>query len=208
MRRVKNENVNFDDFFCRTCHPTADLTASETKTVSPGSEAKAVKAPGFTAVDYRGKEHTLAQYKGKAVVLEWINPDCPFVVRHYNEGTMKGLAERFKDQGLVWLAVNSTNYHDANKSKEWADKYSLPYPILVDKDGKIGRLYEAKTTPHMFAINRDGELIYNGAVDDDPNGKKDKREVYVLSAIQAALAGSLPARWETKPYGCSVKYAD
>ncbi len=187
---------------------TAVLTASETEPQSSGSEAKAMKAPVFTAVDHNGKEQSLAQYKGNVVVLEWINPDCPFVVRHYREGTMKGLAERFKDQGVVWLAVNSTNYHDANKNKEWVEKYSLGYPILVDKDGKIGKLYGAKTTPHMFVVNRDGELIYNGAVDDDPNGKKDKRDVYVLSAIQAALSGSMPARRETKPYGCSVKYAN
>jgi peroxiredoxin len=175
---------------------TASLAAGETK------------APGFSAVDHNGKEHSLDQYRGKVVVLEWINPDCPFVQRHYREGTMKALDGRFEDQGVVWLAVNSTNYHDASRNKEWAEKYSLPYPILVDKEGTIGRLYGAKTTPHMFVVNRNGELVYSGAVDDDAGGNKDKRDVYVLSAIQAALAGSLPARQETKPYGCSVKYAD
>ncbi|HUU28401.1 MAG TPA: redoxin domain-containing protein [archaeon] len=155
------------------------------------------KAPDFSAVDYKGQTHSLAEQKGKVVVLEWLNPDCPFVQRHYREGTMKTLAERYKDRGVAWFAVNSTNYHDADISRQWAEKYDLSYPVLVDKDGKVGKLYGAKTTPHMFVIDREGRLVYSGAVDDDPGGNKEKRELYLEAAIQAALQNQEPAKSET-----------
>lgn len=163
-------------------------------------------APDFKAVDYKGDAYSLSQFKGHVVVLEWLNPECPFVQRHYNEGTFTKLAAQYKDKGVVWLAVNSTSSQGPVQSKEWAEKYQVAYPILVDKDGKVGQLYGAKTTPHLFVIDPKGELIYNGAVDDDPAGNKDRRDVYVKSAIDAALAGTSPSARETKSYGCSVKY--
>ena len=164
------------------------------------------KAPDFTATGFKGETIKLSDYKGKVVVLEWVNPDCPFVQRHYNEGTFKKLAVKYTDKGVAWLAVNSTSSQDASRSADWAKQYDLPYPIIVDKDGQVGKLYGAKTTPHLFVIGRDGQLLYEGAVDDDPDGKKDHRDVFVEDAIQAALSDKAPATRETKSYGCSVKY--
>ena len=167
-------------------------------------------APAFSVADQNGKVHSLADYKGKVVVLEWTNPDCPFVVRHYREGTMKSLANNYRDQSVVWLAVNTTKTNTAEKSRRWTAEKELPYPTLIDADGKLGKVYGAKTTPHMFVIGKDGKLVYTGAVDDDPNGEKAKqeREQYLVNAITAALAGEAPARKVTKPYGCSVKYPE
>jgi peroxiredoxin len=165
-------------------------------------------APDFTAGDHMGNTHSLSDYRGKVVVLEWLNPGCPFVKRHYREGTFKELAQQYGNRGVVWLAVNSTSSNDASDSEAWAEEHDLPYPILVDKTGKVGKKYNARTTPHMFVINPNGGLVYDGAVDNDPQGNKDNRMVYVKEAIEAALVGAVPEKQETKPYGCSVKYAD
>ncbi|MBW7998059.1 MAG: thioredoxin family protein [Candidatus Glassbacteria bacterium] len=164
-------------------------------------------APSFSALDHNGKQHSLEDYRGKVVVLEWLNPGCPFVQRHYREGTFKGLAEQYGERGVVWLAVNSTSGNDAEVSRKWAQQHDLPYPILVDKSSQVAKLYDAKTTPHMFVVGRSGELVYQGAVDDDPNGTKESRTHYARLAIEAALVGSAPDMRETKPYGCAVKYA-
>ncbi|MFH1069646.1 MAG: thioredoxin family protein [Candidatus Glassbacteria bacterium] len=181
--------------------------ASVSYTVAADANSPAVaKAPDFTAIDYKGENIKLSDYHGKVVVLEWLNPDCPFVQRHYREGTFKKLAEKYGSEGLVWLAVNSTSTQDAARSADWAKQNGLPYPIIVDEDGHVAKLFGAKTTPHLFVIGRNGELVYQGAVDDDPNGDKKQRNVYVASAIEAALTGKLPATRETKSYGCSVKY--
>ena len=96
--------------------------------------------------------------------------------------------------------------HDKAKNAGWADQFELPYPILLDREGTVGKLYDAKTTPHLYVVGRSGELIYQGAMDDDPSGDKDRRNVYVTSAIEAALTGSAPSTRETRSYGCSVKY--
>ena len=167
------------------------------------------KLSDFSLTDENGKKHTLSNYYGKVVVLEWINPDCPFVQRHYKEGTMKRFAERFKEKGVVWIAINTTNYNKPKDSKKWSKKYKLPYSTLIDSDGKVGKMFGAKTTPHMFVIDANGKLLYNGAIDDDPQGIKspDKRNQYVATAIKAVLQGKEPEITETKPYGCSVKYA-
>ncbi len=177
-----------------------------------GSGAKMTRpskmAQDFSAIDHSGKEHALADYRGKVVMLEWLNPGCPFVQRHYREATFKKLAERYAGSGVVWLAVNSTGGNDAELSSKWAERYSLPYPILVDKSGEVGRLFGAKTTPHVFVVGREGSIVYNGAVDDDPSGDKDNRTSYLTNAISAALVRSSPSVRETKPYGCAVKYAN
>jgi peroxiredoxin len=177
-----------------------------------GSGAKMTRpakmAQDFSATDHTGKKHSLVDYRGKVVVLEWLNPGCPFVQRHYREGTFKKLAEHFAGSGVIWLAVNSTSGNDAEVSKKWAAQHSLPYPVLVDKSGEVGKLFSAKTTPHIFVIGREGSIVYNGAVDDDPSGDKGRRTSYVSNAINAALVGSTPSVRETKPYGCAVKYAN
>lgn len=150
------------------------LLALAVQAQAQGSGAKnigaAAKAPDFNATDYTGGKHSLAGYRGKVVVLEWLNPGCPFVQRHYREGTFKKLAGQYSGSGVVWLAVNSTSGTKAEDNKKWAEEHSLPYPILVDKSGEVGKLYSAKTTPHMFVIGREGSIVYQGAVDDDPSG--------------------------------------
>jgi peroxiredoxin len=150
---------------------------------------------------------SLKDFKGKIVVLEWLNPDCPFVQRHYKAGTMKNLATRYGDDGVVWLTINSTNYMDAEANAKFKVQYDLPYTILVDQSGDVGHLYGAKTTPHMYIIDGAGVLVYIGAIDDDPRGNKDEPVVnYVAVALDEILAGKAVTTAETKPYGCSVKY--
>lgn len=168
------------------------------------------KAPEFALKNQDGEEVRLSDLAGRIVVLEWVNPDCPYVVRHYKAGTMKTLAEEFAPQGVVWLAVNSTKYMDADASKKFKAAEGLPYDFLIDQDGKVGRLYEAKTTPDMRIIDIDGSLVYSGAIDDDPRNEKSKEDTtnYVRKALKELLAGEPVSSPQTKPYGCSVKYAE
>jgi len=164
-------------------------------------------APAFTLADSAGKEVSLSDFEGKIVVLEWLNPDCPFVQRHYNAGTMKNLAAQYAGEGVVWLTINSTNYMDAAANAKFKADNSLPYTILVDQSGDVGHLYDAKTTPHMYIIDGTGTLVYIGAIDDDPRGNKDEPAVnYVSVVLDEVLAGKSVTTAETKPYGCSVKY--
>jgi len=165
------------------------------------------RAPAFTLTDSAGNRVSLSDYSGKVVVLEWVNPDCPFVQRHNKAGTMKDLATKYGARGVVWLAVNSTNYMDAAASAKFKAANDLPYPILVDRSGEVGHLYGARTTPHMYIIDGGGRLAYIGAIDDDPRGNKDGPVTnYVAAALDQVLAGKPVATAETKPYGCSVKY--
>ena len=164
-------------------------------------------APAFTLTDSAGHKISLADYKDKVVVLEWINPDCPFVQRHYKAGTMKNLAAEYASKGVVWLAINSTNYMDAEANAKFKAANGLAYPILVDQSGEVGHLYGAMTTPHMFIIDSEGMIVYMGAIDDDPWGSKDGPATnYVAAALDEVLAGKAVTVSETKPYGCSVKY--
>ena len=165
-------------------------------------------APAFTLADQDGKQVSLADFAGKVVVLEWINWECPFVKRHHQAGTMKKLAAAYAPKGVVWLGVNSTKHHDAKVNRKGIVTYKLPYPVLDDHAGKTGRLYAAKTTPHMFIIAKTGAIAYQGAIDDDPRGrKKGKAANYVAGALDNLLAGRAVSTPKTKPYGCSVKYA-
>jgi peroxiredoxin len=164
-------------------------------------------APAFTLADTVGNEVRLSDFEGKIVVLEWLNPDCPFVQRHYKAGTMKNLATKYDGEGVVWLTINSTNYMDGAANAKFKAENDLPYTILVDQSGEVGHLYDAKTTPHMYIIDGTGTLIYIGAIDDDPRGNKGEPAVnYVAVALDEVLAGSAVTTAETKPYGCSVKY--
>jgi len=171
-----------------------------------GSAAVGAAAPDFTLMDTAGNEVSLSDFEGQIVVLEWLNPDCPFVQRHYKAGTMKSLATQYGSQGVVWLTINSTNYMDAAANAEFKTANNLPYPILVDQSGEVGHLYGAKTTPHMYIIDTDGTLAYMGAIDDDPRGSSDSPTNYVAAALDEILAGEAVATPETTPYGCSVKY--
>ena len=164
-------------------------------------------APDFTLQDTAGNKVGLSEFEGKVVVLEWLNPDCPYVKRHYKAGTMKTLATTYGEKDVVWLTINSTHYMDAEANAEFKAANKLPYPILVDQDGTVGHLYGAMTTPHMYIIASDGSLAYMGAIDDDPRGSSDSANNYVSAALDEILAGKAVSAPETKPYGCSVKYA-
>jgi peroxiredoxin len=163
-------------------------------------------APEFKLKDEAGKEHSLAQYKGKVVVLEWTNPGCPFVQRHYQADTMQNTLKGFDANKVVWLAVDSTSSNSPDKSAAWKKTEGFTYPVLQDADGTVGRAYNAKTTPHMYVIDEKGVLRYAGAIDDDPRGKNDKDTNHVKTAVDAVLSGKPVPAATTEPYGCSVKY--
>jgi peroxiredoxin len=166
-------------------------------------------APEFALKDQDGREVDLQKLRGKIVVLEWTNPDCPFVQRHYRQKTMSTLADRFKDRDVVWLAINSTHYMDAARDRAWRAEQGIAYPVLDDRAGVVGGRYGAKTTPDMFVIDRAGTLVYEGAIDDDAAGAKGgAARNYVAEALDDVTAGKPVRIPETKPYGCSVKYAE
>lgn len=165
-------------------------------------------APDFTLPDLDGEEHTLSDHRGKVVVLEWINPNCPFSVRHAEERTMISLAD---ERDVVWLAVNSTaeghkDYLEPAEHAEYNASKEIDYPVLYDTSGDVGRAYDAKTTPHMYVIDEEGTLIYVGAIDDDPYGREDAPTNYVADALDAHTGRAPVEPATTKPYGCSVKY--
>ncbi len=163
-------------------------------------------APAFTLKDETGKEHSLAQYKGKVVVLEWTNPECPFVKRHYEADTMATTLKGFDAKKVVWLAVDSTAHNTPEKSAAWKKTEGFSYPVLQDAPGAVGKSYGAKTTPHMYVIDEQGVVRYAGAIDDDPRGKSDKKVNHVKTAVDALLTGKPVPATTTTPYGCSVKY--
>ncbi len=167
-----------------------------------GGPAIGAPAPDFELTDIDGKTHKLAELKDKIVVLEWWNQDCPAC--QAATPTMIETSRKLGEKGIVWIAVDSTHYQTADKNKAFRDSKSLPYPIAMDTDGKVGRAYGAKTTPHMFVINK-GVLAYSGAIDNGAFGKPGDR-VYVAEAVEELLAGKPVTLAETKPYGCSVKY--
>jgi peroxiredoxin len=166
------------------------------------------QAPDFKLMGQDNKPVNLADYKGKTVVLEWVNPQCPFVQRHYKAGTMVKLADKYKGQGVVWLSINTTNTASVDYNKKWAEQNKLTYPVLDDHEGVVGKAYGAKTTPHMFVINPKGQIVYQGAIDDDPPGEKKDAVNYVDKALTELLAGKDVATPKTVPYGCTVKYKE
>ena len=191
---------------CGAAKPACADCAAAKATPAPGAEEAADLAPDFALTDQDGNKVRLADHRGKIVVLEWTNPDCPFVKRHYAAGTMKRLAEKYAPKGVMWLAINTTNYWTVAKNKGWHTMQNLPYPVLDDRAGTVGKLYGARTTPHMFIVHKDGRLVYQGAVDDDPTGKGAKVN-YVEQTLDELLAGKPVTQAEMRPYGCSVKYA-
>ena len=163
-------------------------------------------APAFTLEDQDGKKVSLRDFSGKVIVLEWTNPDCPFVRRHYKAGTMKNLVEKFRDQGVAWLAIDSTYYMDNEANKKWVDEQNITWPVLNDSEGQVGTMYQARTTPHLFIIDKKGTLVYSGAIDDDPMGINTTRTNYVEQALTELMDDKEISTPETKSYGCSVKY--
>lgn len=189
------------------------VTAFEGKNKNAQDKPEKVKkAPEFALKNYDGSTVRLSDYKGKIVVLEWLNYDCPFAKYvHEHKPTMADLAEKYRKKGIVWLAVNSTNYATKKQNKAFAVGHEIRYPILDDHSGKTGRAYGAKTTPHMFIINAKRKIVYNGAIDNAPLGRKPGggKEVvnYVDRALAEVLAGKKVTIKKTSPYGCTVKYA-
>jgi peroxiredoxin len=172
-------------------------------------------APAFTLTDSKGKQHKLADYKGKYVVLEWVNLGCPFVKKHYESGNMQATQKKAVEKGVVWLSVNSSaKWKQGNLSAaEWNDEIAgrkmASTAVLLDENGQVGKAYGAKTTPHMYIVNPNGVLIYKGAIDDQPSTNKDSipgARNYVLAALDESMAGKPVSMASTQSYGCSVKY--
>ena len=190
------------------------LTATSALAAAP---AVGSAAPDFKLPDSAGKEHSLDEYKGKYVVLEWTNPGCPFVRKHYDSGNMEKLQAEYTKKGVVWLSVDSSapgaqGYlmgDDAKKAKE--GDYKAASALLLDGDGKVGHLYGATNTPDMIIINPEGKVVYTGAIDSIASADKGdvtKATNYVQTGLDAALAGKAIEKPMSKPYGCSVKYKD
>ena len=184
------------------------IAAASTMSLAAERAAIGQPAPGFSLQDQTGKTVSLSDFKGQTVVLEWFNPGCPVTVRHAKSGTMKDLAGKYKGQGVVWLGINSTAGADNSTNQKAVEKFSLNYPVLNDSTGTVGKAYVAKTTPHMYIIEKSGSLAYAGAIDSDSSGGKADATNYVAKALDELLAGKAVSTPETKPYGCSVKYAD
>ncbi len=172
-------------------------------------------APEFKLKDATGKERSLSEFKGKVVVLEWLNHGCPFVKKHYGAGNMQKLQGDAAAKGVVWLSICSSapgkqgHMSPEDHAKTAAGHKAAPAAILIDESGDVGRLYGAKTTPHMYVIDKEGVLRYGGAIDSISSSKADdigKAENYVTAAVGALLDGKPVATAESKPYGCSVKY--
>ncbi len=190
--------------------------ASPPKPEKPAASLGAA-APGFDLPDVDGKLVSLAQYKGKTIVLEWFNPECPFVRNSHIKGSLVNTAEKHSQAGVVWLAVNSSaagrQGHGVEQNRAARGTYKLSHPILLDEDGRVGRLYGATRTPHMFVIAPTGELVYRGAIDNSPDGEGESAEGgklvnYVEEALAALKAEKKPEVAETEAYGCGVKYAN
>ena len=170
---------------------------------APNSPVVGEPAPQFDLKDQNGNNHTLSQYKGKIVVLEWTNPTCPFVVRHYEKKTMTQLAKSNSD--IVWLTINSSHFTTHESNAKWAKAEGVKY-VLKDSTGTVGRSYGSKTTPHMYVVDTQGKLAYKGAIDNDPYGDKKSPLNYIAEALKSLKANQPVKTPETKPYGCSVKY--
>ena len=186
--------------------------------VAPVCWAEAVvgeAAPAFSLSDATGKSRSLSEFSGQFVVLEWVNPDCPFVRKHYGSGNMQQLQQTYTQKGVAWLTVNSSapgkqGHLTPETARQFIEERGAhATALLLDPDGAVGRLYGAKTTPHLFVINPDGVLIYAGAIDDIPSpdpGDIPEAINYVATALNEAMAGEPVTVPASRPYGCSVKY--
>lgn len=201
----------------RTIAAAALLAAALLAPPAPAAAAPAVgqAAPDFTLNDVKGAPHTLSGLKGKWVVLEWVNYDCPFVRKHYGSGNLPKLQKTYTGKGVTWLSVNSSapgkqGHFSSAEIEERAKGFGAGFTAyLVDADGNVGRAYGAKTTPHIFIIDPAGKLVYAGGIDDKPS--TDVADIataknFVSAALDEALAGKPVTVATSTPYGCSVKY--
>ena len=170
-------------------------------------------APDFTLPDLDGNQVALSSFRGKIVVLEWFNPGCPFVRYSHTEGPLKDLAAQQAAKGVVWLAINSSapgkDGHGLELNRTSRDSWKMEHPVLLDEKGTVGKAYGARTTPTMVVIDARGSIQYRGALDNAPLGKTPSsgHDLFVVDALEAVMAGRAVEVPETKPYGCSVKYA-
>jgi len=198
---------------------SATLTAAAAAAIAaspmPAEPVIGAPAPGFTATDMNGKPVRLSDYRGKPVVIEWNNPGCPFVQKHYKSGNMQRSQAAAKSLGASWLTVNSgapgkQGYMDGAQARAFvASEKASPTAYLLDPGGAIGHAYGAKTTPHMYVVDASGKLVYAGGIDDIPSTDQAdiaKAHNYVLAALRDLKAGKPVAVPESRPYGCSVKY--
>lgn len=173
-------------------------------------------APDFTLTDVTGKTHTLSDYRGKTVVLEWVNPECPFVIKHYQKsGNIPALQKAATGEGIVWLTINSGqpgfqgDFNPQQVNAWMKETKAAPTAYFRDSDSAVGRLYGAKATPHLFVITADGTVAYNGAIDSIRSARVEdisKAENYLTSALNAVKAGRAVATPVSEPYGCAIKY--
>lgn len=180
---------------------------------TPGGQGMVGKpAPDFTGTDLDGKTHKSADLKGKIVVLEWFSSKCPVCAHHVKEKkTMQNTLAKFKGKDVIWLGIDSNvangEVAKPDEIKAFVKESGVTYPVMLDPDGKIARAFSAKTTPHMFVIDKTGIIAYEGAIDSDPSMKEPNATNYVEAAVQALVDGSQVATKYSKPYGCSVKIA-
>ena len=188
-------------------HLSPSATAAEQK---PAATAKVGQAaPDFKLMDQDGKPVSLADYKGKVVVLEQFNDQCPYVQKWYKNGDMNKLAAKYKEKGVVWLAVDSSNFTTVAENKQIAAEWKMDRPVLDDHAGTVGKAYGMKTTPDMRVIDKDGTLVYMGGIDSIASTETSdvaKATNYVAKALDEVLAGETVTTPEAKSYGCSVKY--
>lgn len=193
------------------------VALSATLTVSPLNAAVTVgqAAPDFSLPDTMGNIHKLSGYKGKFVVLEWANHDCPFVRKHYDSANMQRLQKGYTGKDVVWLTIGSSapgtqgHFPPETWNQLTQKKNASPTAVLLDPEGKVGRLYGAQTTPHMYVISPEGKLLYQGAIDNIPSADPDdipRAKNYVASALNEAMSGKPVTTTSSKAYGCSVKY--
>lgn len=194
------------------CCDTAKAAGMTCSMCNPDAKAEIGKpALNFKLKDAEGKAHQLSDFKGKVVVLSWTNPACPFIVDHNKRGTLSALADKYKDQDVAVLQIDSSKDVTAEKALSIAKEFNSKVPTLLDPKGKVGQMYGAKSTPHVFVIDKEGKLAYAGALDNAPMGKTEDGAAVVNYADQAVselLAGKAVSVSSTKSYGCSVKYAE
>ena len=225
MRKGKIQTKRIEHFLeilCRNLHliknmkTTLALVTALTLAASAFAVEVGKPAPDFTGTDINGKTVKLSDYKGKIVVIESYNSDCPYCNNQYKTGAMQDLQKDLEAKGVVWLLVNSVNPKNMSHRTpeqaraEWTSEKIAATAWIDDSSGAVGHLYDMKTTPHVFVIAKDGTLVYDGAIDNHPEPSGDPRTAknYVRAAVDELIAGKPVAVSQTKPYGCGVKYAD
>jgi hypothetical protein len=191
---------------------TAVLMIAGSVTTARADITSGQPAPDFTFTDISGKTQKLSDFRGKVVILEWLNPTCPVVGRHYRSGNMQSTQAAVAAEGAIWLQINSSSMADldAEKTVEWQKKQGVVATAYIrDQNGKFGRLFGAQTTPHLYVISNDGTLVYQGAIDDQPNASPantPNAHNYVKATLESLKAGKPIEKPTTTPYGCGVKY--